>query len=513
VVIQAPAAAPRIECREPVHDFGSLCSTQIVTHTFRIGNAGDGDLSILSLRECCGATIQLADRLVAPGTSTALSVTLSLRGREGKQRKSFYVISDDPVQPYYRVALQGHVTRAPGDRAAADDDRATTAGAGNVGLATNRAAASLRAGGLSNAPPVVVDYFFEIGCPDCLRIERRVLPRLSERFDGLFELRRLDLDSPSNVVRLLRYQEVLGVGENAPVSVVVDYRHVLGSYAEIETGLVACVEQGLRERLSPRWRPPQPIVVDVARWPSLVIAARRVRAYTVPMIAAAGLADGLNLCAASTLVFFVSVLSMAGVRGRRMLALGACFCLGSFLTYLGLGFGLLAAVRATAAYGWLRAAVEWGMLAALLVLAWLSFRDAIRYRRSGSAEAVTLQLPGAAKRAAHAVMRRGARSAHLAAAGLGIGAAVTLLESVCTGQVYLPALVLIVKSGAAGPKTWGYLLLYNTMFIVPLAGVFWVAYRGVAATRLAEWTRRHVAATKLATGALFIALAALIAVL
>lgn len=27
-------------------------------------------------------------------------------------------------------------------------------------------------------PPVVVDYFYEAGCPDCIRVKERILPEL-----------------------------------------------------------------------------------------------------------------------------------------------------------------------------------------------------------------------------------------------------------------------------------------------------------------------------------------------
>jgi hypothetical protein len=48
-------------------------------------------------------------------------------------------------------------------------------------------------------------------------------------------------------------------------------------------------------------------------------------------------------------------------------------------------------------------------------------------------------------------------------AGLLIGVVVTALESVCTGQVYVPTLVLILKNNAlAESRAWLYLLAYNT---------------------------------------------------
>ena len=40
-----------------------------------------------------------------------------------------------------------------------------------------------------DVPPVVIDYFYEEGCPDCLRVRSQVLPGLKERFEGFYVLK------------------------------------------------------------------------------------------------------------------------------------------------------------------------------------------------------------------------------------------------------------------------------------------------------------------------------------
>ena len=61
--------------------------------------------------------------------------------------------------------------------------------------------------------------------------------------------------------------------------------------------------------------------------------------------------------------------------------------------------------------GWwrTRAPRERAMLALMAVFAWLSFRDAVRFRRSGRPGDVSLQLPERLQRRIHEVMRRGLR--------------------------------------------------------------------------------------------------------
>jgi hypothetical protein len=110
-------------------------------------------------------------------------------------------------------------------------------------------------------------------------------------------------------------------------------------------------------------------------------------------------------------------------------------------------------------------------------------------------------------------MRRwiGARS--VVFGGAAIGAGVTVLESVCTGQVYVPTLLLIIRSSSgAAAKAWTCLLLYNLMFIVPLVCVFLLTYFGMKMNLLQELNRRNVVMSKVLLGVFFIALAIAMAV-
>ncbi len=86
------------------------------------------------------------------------------------------------------------------------------------------------------------------------------------------------------------------------------------------------------------------------------------------------------------------------------------------------------------------------------------------------------------------------------------------LESVCTGQVYVPTLILMVKATGSGMALM-LLLLYNAMFILPLVVVFAATYRGLNTQTLVEWSRRNVVTSKVLLGAFFAAMGVLIWVL
>ena len=40
-------------------------------------------------------------------------------------------------------------------------------------------------------PPVIIEFFFEPGCPECEQVKQEVLPELEARYDGFYVLRRI----------------------------------------------------------------------------------------------------------------------------------------------------------------------------------------------------------------------------------------------------------------------------------------------------------------------------------
>lgn len=355
---------------------------------------------------------------------------------------------------------------------------------------------------------VIIDFFFETGCRDCQQVKEEVLPRLKERLEGLYTLNSFDVGQPSNVVRLIAYQEQLGITENRPVCMVVDYKYALNGFEDISTGLIDRVDECISERQEPDWAALKPIQTSKPNDTSL--AAERLGRFTLSAVLVAGLLDGINPCAISTLVFMMSLLALAKARGSNVVMLGVFYCLASFITYTALGFGILKTLRIFAGFQALKSAVDVVMIVALAILSFLSFRDAHRYGKSGSPQDVTLQLPDGIKHRIHRIMREGIGKGSLIAGGLLMGTLVTLLESVCTGQVYLPTLVLAIRAGASASQAWTYLLLYNAMFIVPLVTVFLLVHFGLGMETLLAWSRKNVVLSKVLIGSLFLAMAVLL---
>lgn len=225
---------------------------------------------------------------------------------------------------------------------------------------------------------------------------------------------------------------------------------------------------------------------------------------TVGSVIMGGLLDGVNPCAFATSVFLISYLLYLKKRRREILIVGGCFCIGVFLTYFLYGLALSYVLEKIQGWRWVRIAVYGGFGICGFVLCVMHLRDAVRYRRTGKASDMDMGLSKETHRGIHDKIRR-FTTVHawlLGPAAIILGAIVSSMELVCTGQVLFPVLTVLMKDGVT-VRALLLLLLYNVLFIVPLAVITVLAAYGVGAKALGDWAKRHVFATKVLMAALF----------
>jgi hypothetical protein len=105
-----PKPAPKLECSQPVFNFGERESFGEVEHNFVVRNTGDLTLQIINLRSTCGCLIpKVNDKLVPPRGEVNIPVKFVLRGRQGPQSKIVYVDSNDPVYPTFPLRIEGQI--------------------------------------------------------------------------------------------------------------------------------------------------------------------------------------------------------------------------------------------------------------------------------------------------------------------------------------------------------------------------------------------------------------------
>jgi hypothetical protein len=369
------------------------------------------------------------------------------------------------------------------------------------------------------AAPLRVVLFYSTACEGCARLIE-ALPSMARRWGNRIVIEQRDTDDARAVDDLLGYVEHYGVEVKRRQMVVFVGGQALVGTRRIVPRLQEAISAELARgsatfspaaQAAPGAQAEAPAAADGGEGPP---PPRRVvdhfRSFDAGAVAVAGLLDGVNPCAMTTVVFLLSMLALLGKGKRELAAVGVGFTAAVFATYVLLGLGLFGAVKAFS----VRRGISTGLTIAVgvlaLVLAAWSLADFVRYVRSGDVRTVTLGLPKPVKQRIRKVIRVGLSSRALVVASIGVGVLVALLESLCTGQVYLPTIVLVARSPGLRAHAVAYLLLYNLMFIAPLVGVLVVACCGVGSQRLGELLRRHLGAIKLALAALFAALGVLV---
>jgi hypothetical protein len=186
---------------------------------------------------------------------------------------------------------------------------------------------------------------------------------------------------------------------------------------------------------------------------------------------------------------------------------GLAFTLGVFLTYLGVGVGLL---KFMSSLPFLSTVSRWvyGLTAALcLFLAAASLHDWWQARR-GQPEEMRLKLPLRLRRWINRVIREGAGLRAFVPVSFFTGVVISVIELACTGQVYLPTIIFVLGLPGLQARAGLYLILYNLVFILPLVVIFLLAYFGTTSQQLGQFINRRAATVKLATAGLFVLLAA-----
>jgi len=246
----------------------------------------------------------------------------------------------------------------------------------------------------------------------------------------------------------------------------------------------------------------------------------RFKSFGVFAILLAGLLEGLNPCALATLVFFISYLTMIGGKRREIFMVGIGFSVSSFITHLLLGVGILSFIQHFSFFPLFTRVVYLITFAFSLFLGIFSFYDYIQLKKGRPAK-MTLQVPEFLKKRIHKIIRTRSnefetsqerQSVRFLFVAFLIGSVVTLLQSTCTSQVYLPTLLFVTNVPSLKGSAVSYLILYNLIYILPLIAIFSIAYWGVSSQQLSILLQRRTSTIKLLTSIFFFILAGVLIV-
>lgn len=362
----------------------------------------------------------------------------------------------------------------------------------------------------SDTPAKLVLHFFGSStCGECAELKAEVLFPLQEQYPDQLGIRMHDIDTKEGFQLLVRFEKQHHISESNPIALFFPDTALLGFDAVYDNAW-SLVEYYLQ--VPEKWRIPSDVPSEA---PSSIDEDLRARfeRFSFLAIFAAGLVDGVNPCAIATMIFLISFLALQKRLRRDIWVIGLAFTGAVFFTYLLLGLGIFRALTVLKPYRWLTEAFRWFAVLFAAGVGLVSFLDAFRYKRTQKTEDIALQLPARIKGLIHRVIKSRLSSGRLVVGAVATGFLVTLLEAVCTGQVYLPTIVLMTRgdAGYLRLKGWMYLLFYNVLFVLPLLIVIVLSAYGLRWDQLAKMSRKRLSVLKVCIGGVLLALAGFLA--
>lgn len=358
------------------------------------------------------------------------------------------------------------------------------------------------------AKPVDAVLFTSPYCPHCRHLKQDGFPQaFKEKHQDKVRLTEYDLTQDANNVIFSQTLEAYHL-DNAGIPMLIVGETVLQGYpAQIGPGADAAVQKAIDNNEETRVPGLQKEEAH-----SLQTHETLFSQITLWAIIGAGLADGVNPCAFAVIVFFVSFLAAYKYTKKEIVIVGSAYCAAVFLAYVLMGLGAFHVLYAMKAFRYVTLVVQWGMVGLCGVFLLLSIYDFVVYQRTKKSEKMLLQLPTNYKVYIHKVMRFFLKDKHssmwrLLLAAFIVGFVVSGVEAVCTGQVYLPTIVVILKE--VNQHFWRateFLLLYNLMFILPLVLVFVLTLCGKESATFNDWLKKHLGLTKFILCCVFLGL-------
>lgn len=348
-------------------------------------------------------------------------------------------------------------------------------------------------GALAEESASEILYVYVTACESCARVGELLdkLPASLPLADGSgetdVEVERLNL--ADDVGRVQALFEQYGVPEEDQIAPIVFLGTEYLSGAEaIEANLVEWITQGRA----------------IAHLPASDAGESQadVSALSWAATVAAGLVGGLNPCALSMLLLFLTTVMSVRERPGRY---AAAFLASKFAVYLLIGTALLNALRAWNP-SWLPMAAKWLLTLLGAGLIALNLMDAVAARREAFGQ-IRNQLPSGVRAFLHGRIRAMLGGRFLLIAVVALGAIVAASEFLCAGQVYLATLLTAVQSDLSTLRWTLMLVVYCVAFLVPSIAITVLVVAGRNLISISDWLMEHMSAVKILTA---VALAAMI---
>ena len=338
-------------------------------------------------------------------------------------------------------------------------------------------------------------YFYSSTCNTCEKIEE-YLGEIEKKYPNL-NIRKYDiLEGVVNHDLLMEYGKTYNLPEEQrgfTPSIFISDQVLLGE--EIRTSL--------EERIAAYSEGPATTILRDAKegtgYEDKSIWAQMAAAFGF------GLVNGLSPCSLS---FFLFLLSLLLASKETMFKCGIRFLEGKAIMFFLLGtllYSVISKLNATSFDKWL----DLIMIVFAIVFAVLNIIDFFKARAEKYGE-MNLQLPSKVKSWNHTLLKWGNKfttEKYGPFVMFIIGMIVATGEFLCTGQIYLSSVVIMVQKGTQGNLPLGLLAIYSVAFVLPLLILMLIVYFGKKIFGMSEAVLEKIPWIKLISAVLFVAMA------
>lgn len=203
--------------------------------------------------------------------------------------------------------------------------------------------------------------------------------------------------------------------------------------------------------------------------------------WLLPLLIITSLVDSINPCAFSILILTIAFLLSIGKARGKVLQIGAVYILGLFAVYLFIGLGVLKVLHLFNTPHFM------AKIGATLLIVLGTFNLISEYFPRFP---IKLRIPMGTHRIISQLMD------HLSLpTAFALGMLVGLCEFPCTGGPYMSALLLLRDHGTY-ITGFGYLIIYNIIFVLPLVVILFVASDKTLTEKVRQWQQREKGAMR-----------------
>jgi hypothetical protein len=109
LLAQGTAGKPKAVAVEPIKDVGFVSKGDMATNEFVIRNDGDAPLELREVRAACGCTVADFDKVIAPGKTGKVRVTVDTKSFNGPTAKGVTVYTNDPATPSIELTVRANI--------------------------------------------------------------------------------------------------------------------------------------------------------------------------------------------------------------------------------------------------------------------------------------------------------------------------------------------------------------------------------------------------------------------